>query len=224
MARRTPTPSAPPRSRKSLAPLVAYSRKVGGGDDAAPPEDPGSETAVKKGEPKIEKATPEKDEPATVEAPEPAKVVKPEPEPPTSAHPERGPAGAESKGAPPAPAPAPAPAPVAAAAPKVPEPLGPIYEPLPKPKDIPVEDPEMAAPPPGIVPRGDSRSMRRREGSVEEFVLIYRFQNAVVSRAGVVGKRGRWKVVEYPTMASASHAYAQECSRLTSQGFADYRG
>jgi hypothetical protein len=208
MARRTST-SAPPRSRKSLAPLVAYSRKAAGGDgDADPPEDPGSETAVKKGEPKIEKATPEKDDPATAEAPEPAKVAKPEPE----------------AAKPAAPAPAPAPAPVVAAAPKPAEPLGPIYEPLPKPKDIPVEDPEMSAPPPGLVPRGDSRSMRRREGSVEEFVLIYRFQNAVVSRAGVVGKRGRWKVVEYPTMASASHAYAQECSRLTSQGFTDFRG
>ncbi|HTJ45214.1 MAG TPA: hypothetical protein VL463_24075 [Kofleriaceae bacterium] len=164
-------------------------------DSAKPPEDPGSETAVKKGEPKVEKAKPEKDEPATAAAPEAAKVVKPEPKPPT-------------------------PAPVAHAA----EPLGPIYEPLPKPKEIPVEDPEMSAPPPGIVPRGDSRSFRRREGAVEDFVLIYRFQTFVISRSGVVGKRGRWKVVEYPTMGHASHAYAQECSRLTTQGYNDFRG
>lgn len=209
MARRTSTPgTTPPRSRKSLAPLVAYSRKAAG-DDTSPPEDPGSETAVKKGEPKIEKAVPEKDDPATLETPEPAKAAKPAPEPVkphVSAHPERASAGPESKDAPAI------------------ETIGPIYEPLPKPKEIPVEDPEASAPPPGLVPRGDSRSLRRREGSVEEFVLIYRFQNAVVSRAGVVGKRGRWKVVEYPTMAAASHAYAQECSRLNGQGFADHRG
>jgi hypothetical protein len=73
------------------------------------------------------------------------------------------------------------------------------------------------------VPRGDSRSFRRQAGGVEDFILIYRFQTFVISRTGVVGKRGRWKVVEYPTMGAASHAYAQECSKLQSQGFVDFR-
>src|SRR5262249_27355078 len=169
--------------------------------------EPGSETAAKKGEPKIEKAAAEKDEPATVEAPEPAKAHKPEPTP--------------MPAPPPAPAAPVAPAPVAPALAVEP---GPIYEPLLRPKEIPVEDPDAAAPPPGVVPRGDSRSFRRQAGSVEDFVLIYRFQTFVISRAGIVGKRGHWKVVEYPTMAHASHAYAQECSKLQAQGFVDFRG
>ena len=55
-----------------------------------------------------------------------------------------------------------------------------------------------------------------------EFALIYR-QTYVISRFGVVGTRGQWRVVEYPTSASASHAYAKECSRFVSEGFSDYR-
>jgi hypothetical protein len=39
----------------------------------------------------------------------------------------------------------------------------------------------------------------------------------------VIGTRGQWRVVEYPTVASASHAYAKECSRFVSEGFSDYR-
>jgi hypothetical protein len=56
-----------------------------------------------------------------------------------------------------------------------------------------------------------------------EFALIYRIQTYVISRFGVVGTRGQWRVVEYPTSASASHAYAKECSRFVSDGFSDYR-
>ena len=40
---------------------------------------------------------------------------------------------------------------------------------------------------------------------------------------GFLGTRGQWRVVEYPTPASASHAYARECSRFVSDGFSDYR-
>jgi hypothetical protein len=63
----------------------------------------------------------------------------------------------------------------------------------------------------------------RRRGDAYEFALIYRLTNAVISRFGVVGTRGQWRVVEYPTTASASHAYAKECSRFVSEGFSDYR-
>ena len=93
---------------------------------------------------------------------------------------------------------------------------------LPGPREIPAGRPGDPAPPPGLVPSGDSRSMRRRT-DVHEFVLIYRMQTHVISRFGVVGTRGQWRVVEYPTSAAASHAYAKECSRFVSDGFSDYR-
>ena len=44
-----------------------------------------------------------------------------------------------------------------------------------------------------------------------------------VSRSGVAGTRGQWRVVEYPTPQMASNAYAKECSRFVSEGFSDYR-
>jgi hypothetical protein len=69
------------------------------------------------------------------------------------------------------------------------------------------------------VPPGDSRSLRRES----RFALVYRLGTFVISRAGAVGTRGQWRVVEYPTSASASHAYAKECSRFVSEGFSDYR-
>jgi hypothetical protein len=93
---------------------------------------------------------------------------------------------------------------------------------MPGPRDVPPGSPEDLAPPPGNVPPGDSRSLRRR-GDQYEFALIYRLGNAVISRVGVVGTRGVWRVVEYPTTASASHAYARENSRFVSEGFSDYR-
>src|SRR5439155_22177493 len=93
---------------------------------------------------------------------------------------------------------------------------------MPGPREIPAGRPEDPAAPPGQVPPGDSRSMRRRT-DVYEFALIYRIQTYVISRFGVVGTRGQWRVVEYPTSASASHAYAKECSRFVSDGFSDYR-
>ncbi len=63
----------------------------------------------------------------------------------------------------------------------------------------------------------------RRRGDAYEFALVYRMGNAVISRVGVVGTRGIWRVVEYPTTASASHAFAKEASRFVSEGFSDYR-
>jgi len=115
-----------------------------------------------------------------------------------------------------------APAPPAAAAPSAPAEQAPAVAPLPlmpHPNQIPPGEPEDAAEPPGKVPPGDSRSLRRGA----EFVLVYRLANVVVSRFGPVGRRGQFRVVEYPTTAYASNAYARECSRWVSEGFADYR-
>jgi len=99
--------------------------------------------------------------------------------------------------------------------------LGSVEDPthMPGPRDIPAGEPDDRAPAPGRVPPGDSRSLRRDN----EFALVYRLGTYVISRTGAVGTRGQWRVVEYPTSASASHAYAKECSRFVSDGFSDYR-
>jgi hypothetical protein len=99
--------------------------------------------------------------------------------------------------------------------------LGAVENPahMPGPREIPGGEPTDPAPAPGSVPRGDSRSLRRNN----EFALVYRVQTFVISRVGVVGTRGQWRVVEYPTSAAASHAYAKEASRFVSEGFSDYR-
>jgi hypothetical protein len=99
--------------------------------------------------------------------------------------------------------------------------LGDVENPthMPGPKDIPSGEPGDRAPAPGVVPRGDSRSLRR----ANEFALIYRVGTYVISRFGTVGQRGQWRVVEYPTSSAASHSYAKECSRFVSEGFSDYR-
>jgi hypothetical protein len=99
--------------------------------------------------------------------------------------------------------------------------LGAVEDPthMPGPKDVPAGRPDDPAPPPGYVPPGDSRSLRRGN----EFALIYRVGTCVITRSGVVGTRGQWRVVEYPTSASASSSYAKECSRFVSEGFSDYR-
>jgi predicted DNA-binding WGR domain protein len=93
---------------------------------------------------------------------------------------------------------------------------------MPGPREIPPGEPDDPAAPPRAVPAGDSRSMRRRADRYE-FVLVYRLQTFVITRFGAVGTRGQWRVVEYPTSAAASHAYAKECSRFVSDGFSDYR-
>ncbi len=99
--------------------------------------------------------------------------------------------------------------------------LGDVENPahMPGPKDIPAGDPDDPAPAPGLTPPGDSRSFRRGN----QFALVYRVGTCVISRTGVVGRRGQWRVVEYPTSASASSSYAHECSRFVSEGFSDYR-
>ena len=84
-------------------------------------------------------------------------------------------------------------------------------------------DPDALAPPPGKAPAGDSRSFRRYRDGVAEFVLIYRNSSFLISRAGQVGRQGTWTIVEYPTIGTAAHAYAQECSKLTAEGYRDLR-
>jgi hypothetical protein len=88
---------------------------------------------------------------------------------------------------------------------------------LPAPAEIVAGDPTAPAPPPGRVPAGDSRSLRTEE----QFALIYRHGAALVSRRGVIGQRGVWRVVDYPGPTQAAAAYAAECSRLRAQGFFD---
>lgn len=90
---------------------------------------------------------------------------------------------------------------------------------MPGPRDVPAGHPDDPTLPPGHTPSGDSRSLRKGN----EFALIYRVQTAVISRSGVVGTRGQWRVVEYPTSSSASTAYAKEVSRFVAEGFSDYR-
>ena len=90
---------------------------------------------------------------------------------------------------------------------------------MPAARDIPVGKPEDPARPPGAAPRGDSRSLRKGN----EFALVYRVQSAVITRAGAVGTRGQWRVVDYPTSQMASNAYAKEVSRFVAEGFSDYR-
>lgn len=94
-------------------------------------------------------------------------------------------------------------------------------EPLLFPQDIDTsQDPETAAPAPLRAPRGDARSFRR----AAEFCFIYRHKQFLVRRQGKVGKLGEWSVMEYPSKGAAAHAYAETCSDLTSDGFADFRG
>ncbi|HEY4181987.1 MAG TPA: hypothetical protein VGM90_34325 [Kofleriaceae bacterium] len=90
---------------------------------------------------------------------------------------------------------------------------------MPGPNAIPGGTPQDPGTVPGSTPPGDSRSLRRGG----EFALVYRVGTAVISRTGVSGTRGVWRVVEYPTSSSASNAYAKECSRFVAEGFSDYR-
>jgi hypothetical protein len=91
--------------------------------------------------------------------------------------------------------------------------------PLPAPEVIEPGDPDSPWPAPGTVPPGNSRSMRR----ADRFALVYLHDTHLITRAGTVGRRGHWRVVEYPTVAAASRAYAIECSRLTLDGYVDVR-
>jgi len=91
---------------------------------------------------------------------------------------------------------------------------------MPHPLDLPAKVPTDPAQPPGMVPRGDSRSLRRGTS----FALVYRLGTFVISRTGDVGQRGVWRVIDYPTTLAASGAYARECSRWVDAGFTDFRG
>jgi hypothetical protein len=101
------------------------------------------------------------------------------------------------------------------------KPAGSVEDPtyMPGPRDIPDGNPTDPGTVPGRVPPGDSRSLRRGN----EFALIYRIQTCVITRFGVAGTRGQWRVVEYPTSASASNSYAKEVSRWVGEGYSDYR-
>jgi len=162
-------------------------------------------------------AEPKAAEPAKAEEPaKAAEPAKPEPAAPVElprARTETIPAAAADFGKPPAMPQTVAPPPLV---------LGAVEDPthMPGPKDIPSGEPTDRAPAPGVVPRGDSRSLRKGD----DFALIYRVGTYVISRFGAVGQRGQWRVVEYPTSSSASHSYAKECSRFVSEGFSDYRG
>jgi hypothetical protein len=90
---------------------------------------------------------------------------------------------------------------------------------MPVARNVPAGHPDDPASPPGRVPSGDSRSLRKDT----EFALVYRVGTAVITRSGVVGTRGKWRVVDYPTSSSASNAYAKEVSRFVAEGFSDYR-
>lgn len=117
----------------------------------------------------------------------------------------------------------------AEAAPAAPAPTVPQAEPedefeaLLKPKNIQPGDPDAPAPPPRKAPPGDSRSFRRYQDGVEEFVLIYRSGSFLIRRAGRVGVMGTWTITEYPHIGAAAHAYAQQCSDLVHAGFRDLR-
>ncbi|HEY0193935.1 MAG TPA: hypothetical protein VGC42_22615 [Kofleriaceae bacterium] len=228
------TKRAPKESSISRTRTVAYARKTRPTSEAeaAAPEDPPAEDDTKKdadaAEPEAAEAEPEA---AEADAAEPAPEAAPAPTPDPAELPklhadEPDPERARSDtvmmstqasiGAPPAmpdAPPADAPGDVEAAE-------SPTH--MPGPREIPSGKPDDPARPPGVVPRGDSRSMRRRAERYE-FALIYRMQNCVISRFGVVGSRGQWRVVEYPTSSAAGHAYAREYSRFAADGFSDYR-
>jgi hypothetical protein len=202
---------SPERSRKSVRSTVAFARarKDGDAPDGETPadrDDDDGETVDVPPAPK-DAAPPTGDGDAPAK-PEPKAEAKAEPKPEPKARP------------------APAPAP-----PAPPEPASavhaistPAIEVLADPASITPGDPDAAEPPPGLVPPGDSRSFRRGAGPTQEFALVYRSKSFLVTRVGVVGRRGQWRVVEYPNQGSASHAYAQECSRLVTEGYSDFRG
>lgn len=204
----------PKVSRISRSQTLAYARKKKSSGDG--PEDTESDEA------EASDAPPAGSQPAIAETPPPATTAplaaEAEPEPAeyhrarveTVAMPVQA-----SIGSPPE---------MPAAVSAVPPQAGAVEEPtqMPGPREVPGGHPDDPAAPPGRVPPGDSRSMRRRTDRYE-FALVYRIQTYVISRVGVVGTRGQWRVVEYPTPAMASHAYAKECSRFVSDGFSDYR-
>jgi hypothetical protein len=212
---------APERSSKVVRALTAFARAKKGDGEAEGSEDDGTDDAAK-----AEPSTPPRPAPAPVEeaaAPPPPRPA-PAPVEEAAAPPPPRPAPAPVEEAPAPPPPRPAPPVAAAPAPAGAAPDGdPEHTVLPDPRSVVPGDPDASEPPPRLVPRGDSRSLRRGHGPTEEFALVYRNKSFLVTRVGVVGRRGTWRVVEYPSQGSAAHAYAQECSRLVGEGFADYQ-
>jgi hypothetical protein len=86
---------------------------------------------------------------------------------------------------------------------------------MPAPHELPGGDPDDPAPAPGHVPEGDACSLRRGG----EFALVYRIGSVVIGRFGVIGTRGQWRTVEYPSAAAASRAYADEAAKLMADGY-----
>lgn len=226
-AKRTPKVSRISRGR-----TVAYARKqkpADGGADGGP-EEPAEDAPPLTDEPvgATDAAETAPAAPAAETAPA-APAAESEPAE-SSARPDAAPAAPEPVVARLETAPMPVPAPVGA--PPAMPPAASIGAPaagaaedptlMPGPRDLPAGHPDDPASPPGRVPPGDSRSLRRHADR-HEFALVYRQGSFVISRVGVVGTRGQWRVVEYPTPSMASHAYAKECSRFVSDGFSDYR-
>jgi hypothetical protein len=86
-----------------------------------------------------------------------------------------------------------------------------------EPDQIPGGEPEDPAASPGRVPAGEVDASSLRRGG--EFALVYRRGTVVIGRFGVVGTRGTWRKVEYPTVAAASNAYANETAQLIADGW-----
>src|SRR5262245_8957637 len=221
----------PPRSRLHRGHTSAFARRQRKGEEASS-DDGGDDGDADKSD-KADKAdTTDKAAAATdpLQAIAAASFAIPVPEMGATVGPAPLPGVPPASEAPPPPAAAPAASPIPAPpnAATVVAPISvdglPILPLMPPPSEVPEGDPDDPAAPPGQVPPGDSRSMRRRATEGEEFVLVYRVANIVVSRWGPVGRRGQWRVVEYPTTTYASNAYARECSRWVSEGFSDYRG
>lgn len=245
---RKPTPETSKIERvRPLA--YARRQKSSGGDDAKEADEAATKAEAKPGEAKSEATSAAKADEANVEAKGDARPqdkadatteAKPEARPEAKTD---EPAAAEIEPPPPKGEPWPdaTPAPmrpveparpraetvampaelVVGAPPELPRDPGSVEDPtwMPGPRDVPSGSPTDPASPPGRVPPGDSRSLRKGN----EFALVYRVQTCVISRFGTVGTRGQWRVVDYPTTSSASNAYAKECSRFVSEGFSDYR-
>ena len=248
MARRKKTPET---SRITRGRTVAYARKQkpdGSGEQADAPEAPDDagldsrfdvtdrSQPLPAATPTAEAASPDSPEegsaPAATPAAKPAAEAAPPPEEPKpAAKPAPKPAAEPRREAPTVAMPVIAPVGQPPEMPDEPVPPGAspradlVEDPtnMPGPKDIPAGSPEDPAPAPGVAPPGDSRSLRRRDATTYQFALIYRRDTFLITRFGIVGMRGQWRVVEYPTSAAASHAYAKECSRFVSDGFSDYR-
>ena len=85
-------------------------------------------------------------------------------------------------------------------------------------------DAESTAPPPRRAPSGDCRSLQRlRPGAPALFALVYRHGSSLVMRSGTIGRQGQWRVVDYPTPAAASRAYAREVGVFVEDGYTDVR-